>query len=153
MRPTSLESSMGCTGSNNLAIGGRIQLLLRRNVFPAANQRASLNFTPNRLLLGVRLKEGTFCELCRSRNRGARPETAEGYFKGQWNLFPYSAPQCRMKIGANSPCLTQMISKRNLISTSCGPLGGINPTRLSLVGPSNMWRSGSGTLVEARWEK
>jgi hypothetical protein len=48
---------MGCTGSNNLAIGGRIQLLLRRNVFPAANQRASLNFTPNRLLLGVRLKK------------------------------------------------------------------------------------------------
>jgi len=47
---------MGCRGSNNLATGGRIQLLLRRNVFPAANQRASLNFTPNRLLLGVRLK-------------------------------------------------------------------------------------------------
>jgi len=153
MRWTSLQSPNGCRGSNNLATGGRTQILLRRNVFPAANQRASPNFTPNWLPLGIRLKESTFCELCRSRNRDPRPETANGYFKGRGKLVQDSAPQSRMNIGANSACLTQMISKRNLISTSCGPPGGIVPTRLSLCRPSNMWRSGSGTLVEARREK
>jgi hypothetical protein len=68
---------------NNLATGDGTQLLLGRNICPPAN----LNVTPNRLLLGIRLKEATFCELCHSRNGNSRPETAKDYFKGSKIYF------------------------------------------------------------------
>ncbi len=90
-------------------------------MFSPANQRASLNL----LQIGYctpwhRAERSHIVRTSPFKDGTPRSKTAKDYFEGRWNVVQDSAPQSRMNIGANSPCLTQMISKRNLILTSGG---------------------------------